>query len=142
MLVILWNLKSPSVEIHRCGCERDCQMGNRLRLPFTVSWPGQQPQFDEAMTKELSQVLAADAVRLTQEEELNLKPERLLRMRWVLTWKKHRRWRQKCKSAVGHFWISPPRTHKRTDSSTNTWKYVTSFVTAGIRPAQTSGPFG
>ena len=40
------------------------------------------------MTKELSQVLAADAVRrLTQEEELNLKPERLLRMRWVLTWK-------------------------------------------------------
>ena len=87
MLVILWNLKSPSVEIHRCGCQRDCQMGNRLRLPFTVSWPGQQPQFDEAMTKELSQVLAADAVRLTQEEELNLKPERLLRMRWVLTWK-------------------------------------------------------
>ena len=40
------------------------------------------------MTKELSQVLAADAVRrLSQEEELNLKPERLLRMRWVLTWK-------------------------------------------------------
>ena len=40
------------------------------------------------MTKELSKVLAADAVRrLTQEEELDLKPERLLRMRWVLTWK-------------------------------------------------------
>ena len=40
------------------------------------------------MTKELSQVLAADAVRrLSQEEELNLKPERWLRMRWVLTWK-------------------------------------------------------
>ena len=40
------------------------------------------------MTKELSQVWAADAVRrLTQEEELDLKPERLLRMRWVLTWK-------------------------------------------------------
>ena len=37
---------------------------------------------------ELSQVLAANAVRrLSQEEELNLKPERLLRMRWVLTWK-------------------------------------------------------
>ena len=32
--------------------------------------------------------MAADAVcRLSQEEELNLKPERLLRMRWVLTWK-------------------------------------------------------
>ena len=40
------------------------------------------------MTKELSQVLAANAVRrLSQEEELNLKPERLLRMRLVLTWK-------------------------------------------------------
>ena len=49
---------------------------------------GQQLQIDEAMTKELSQFLAADAVRrLSQEEELNLKPERLLRMRWVLTWK-------------------------------------------------------
>ena len=40
------------------------------------------------MTRELSQVLAADAVRrLSQEEELNLKPEKWLRMRWVLTWK-------------------------------------------------------
>ena len=40
------------------------------------------------MTLELSQVVAADAVRrLMQEEELDLKPERLLRMRWVLTWK-------------------------------------------------------
>ena len=49
---------------------------------------GQQLQFDEAMTKELSQVLAADAVRrLSQEEELNLQLERLLRIRWVLTWK-------------------------------------------------------
>ena len=38
------------------------------------------------MTKELSQVWAAEAVRrLTQE--LDLKPKRLLRMRWVLTWK-------------------------------------------------------
>ena len=51
--------------------------------------PGQQLQFDEAMTKELSQVLTANAVRrLSQEEELNLKPERLLRR--VLTWKLHR----------------------------------------------------
>ena len=48
---------------------------------------GQQLQFDEAMTKELSQVLAADAVRrLSQEEELNLKRKRLLRMRCFLTW--------------------------------------------------------
>ena len=40
------------------------------------------------MTKELSQIFAANAARrLSQKEELNLKPERLLRMRWVLTWK-------------------------------------------------------
>ena len=40
------------------------------------------------MTKELSQVWAADAVRrLRQEEELDLQPERLQCMRWVLTWK-------------------------------------------------------
>ena len=39
--------------------------------------PSQQLQFDEAMTKELSRVLAANAVRrLSQEEELNLKHER------------------------------------------------------------------
>ena len=38
------------------------------------------------MTKELSQVLGANAVRrLSQEQELNLQPERLLRMWWVLT---------------------------------------------------------
>ena len=35
-LVIHWNLKSPSVECRRCGCQRDCRMGNRLRLRFTV----------------------------------------------------------------------------------------------------------
>ena len=38
--------------------------------------------------KELSQVLPANAVRrLSQEEALNLKPERLLRLQWFLTWK-------------------------------------------------------
>ena len=36
-LVILWCLKDLSVEIRRCGCQRDCQMGNRTRLPGTVS---------------------------------------------------------------------------------------------------------
>ena len=73
--------------------------------------PGQQLQLDEAMTKELSQVLAADAVRrLSQDEELNLKPERLLRMRWVLTWKYTEGGDRKAKARVGHFGISAPRT--------------------------------
>ena len=37
-LVIHWNLKGLSVEIRRCGCQRDCQMGNQARLPITVSY--------------------------------------------------------------------------------------------------------
>ena len=62
--------------------------GKSSEVTYHRLLPGQQLQFDEAMTKDLSQVLAADAVRpLSKEEELNLKPERLLRMRWVLTWK-------------------------------------------------------
>ena len=31
-------LKSPSVEIHRCGCQRDCQMGNRLNQSPSLAW--------------------------------------------------------------------------------------------------------
>ena len=59
--------------------------GKSSEVTYHRLLPGQQLQLDEAMTKELSQVLAADAVRrLTQEEGLNLKPERLLRMRWVI----------------------------------------------------------
>ena len=62
--------------------------GESSEVTYHRLLPGQQLQFDDAMTKELSQVLAADAVRrLSQEEELNLKPERLLHTRWVLTWK-------------------------------------------------------
>ena len=76
-LVVLWNLKSPSVEIHRCGLSKRLSDGKSTEVTYHRSLPGQQLQFDEAMTKELSQVLAADAVRrLSQEEELNLKPER------------------------------------------------------------------
>ena len=56
--------------------------GKSSKVTYHRLLPGQQLQFDEAMTKELSQVLAANAVRrLSQEEELILKPERLLRMR-------------------------------------------------------------
>ena len=54
--------------------------GKSSEVTYHRLLPGQQLQFDKAMTKELSQVSAA-------EEELNLKPERLLRMRWILTWK-------------------------------------------------------
>ena len=62
--------------------------GKSSEVAYHRLLPGQQLQCDEAMTKELSQVLAADAVRrLSQEEEQNLKPERWLRMRLVLTWK-------------------------------------------------------
>ena len=87
-LVVIWNLKSPSVEIDRCGLSKRLSDGKSTEVTYHRLLPGQQLQFDEAMTIELSQVLAADAVRrLTQEEELDLKPERLLRMRWVLTWK-------------------------------------------------------
>ena len=60
--------------------------GKSSEVAYHGLLPGHQLQFDEAMTKELSQVLAADAVRrLTQEEELDLKPERLLRLTWKYT---------------------------------------------------------
>ena len=86
--MILWNLKSPSVEIHRCSLSKRFSDGKTTEVTYHRLLPGQQLLCDEAMTIELSQVVAADAVRrLTQEEELDLKPERLLRMRWVLTWK-------------------------------------------------------
>ena len=104
--------------------------GKLTEVTYHRLLPGQQIQFDEARTEELSQILAADAVRhLSQEEELNLKPERLLRMRW----------RQKGQSAVRHFGISAPRTYKCTGSSTNTWKAVSSFVTASMTPCTNFG---
>ena len=59
-LVIPCNLKGLSVEIHRCGCQRD---GKSSEVTCHRLLPGQQLQFAEAMTKELSQVLAANAVR-------------------------------------------------------------------------------
>ena len=56
--------------------------GKSSEVTYHRLLPGQQLHFDEAMTKELSQVLAADAVRrLTLKEELKLKLERFLRMR-------------------------------------------------------------
>ena len=89
--------------------------------------PGQPLQFDEAMTKELSQVLAANVVRrLSQEEELNLKPERLLRMRWVLTWKYNEGGDRKAKAMLV-IWVYQHQ--ELTNCCTDTWKDVSSFVT-------------
>ena len=80
--------------------------GNSSEVTYHRLLPGQQLKIDKAMTKELSHVLAADAVRrLTHEEELNSNlNDCLLRMRWVLTWKVHLRWRQESKRAGSSFW--------------------------------------
>ena len=83
----LWNLNSPCVAIQRWLSKRLLD-GKSTEVSYHRLLPGQQLQFDQAITKELSQVLAAGAVtRLRQEEELKLKPERWLRTRWLLVWK-------------------------------------------------------
>ena len=93
------------------------------------------------MTKKLSQVLAADAVRrLSQEEELNLKPERLLRMRWVLTWKYTEGGDRKAKAKLvilgyQHLELTSVPT------AAPTLGHVSSFVTSSMCTAQTSCPF-
>ena len=116
--------------------------GKSSEVTYHRLLPGQQLKFDEAMTRELSQVLAANAVRrLSQEEELNLKPERLLRMRWVLTWKYTEGGDRKPKARLVILGVSASRAYKCTDSCTDTWKDVSSFVTSSIRLAQTSCPF-
>ena len=128
------------LESERSFC-RDSD-GKSSEVTYHRLLPGQQLQFDEALTKELSQVLAADAVRrLSQEEELNLKPERLFRMRWVLTWKYTEGGDRKAKGEAGHFGISASRAYKCTNCCTDTWKDVSSFVTSSMRTAQTSCPF-
>ena len=57
--------------------------GNSSEVIYHRLLPGQQLQFDEEMTKELLQTQFVDS----RKKELNLKPERFLRMRCVLTWK-------------------------------------------------------
>ena len=83
--------------------------GNSTEVSYHRLLPGQQHQFDDAVTKELSQLQFDDAVRrLTHVEELNLKPERLLRMRWVLTWNNTEGGGSKAKTRLVIFLISPP----------------------------------
>ena len=116
--------------------------GKSSEVTYHRLLPGQYLQFDEAMTKELSQVLAANAVRrLSQEEELNLKPERLLRMWWVLTWKYTEGGDRKAKARLVILGVSASRAYKCTNCCTDTWKDVSSFVTSSMRTAQTSCPF-
>ena len=53
--------------------------------------PGDQALFDEAMARELAEFLQSVAVRKVMDEierkECDLNPERVLKMRWLLTWK-------------------------------------------------------
>ena len=87
--------------------------------------PGQQLQFDEAMTKELSQVLAANAVRrISQDEKLNLKPERLLRMRWVLTWKYTEGGDRKAKARLVNLGLSASGAYKCTPTLGNMSRHL------------------
>ena len=52
-----------------------------------LSHPLQKHSFHAAQHPDLLRPQRFASGRLKQEEELNLKPERLLTMRWVLTWK-------------------------------------------------------
>ena len=89
----------------------------------------------EAMTKKLSQVLAADAVRrLSQEEELNLKPERLLRMRWVLTWKYTEGGDRKAKARLVILVCQHPELTNVPTAAPTLAKNVSSFVTSKHAP--------
>ena len=63
-------------------------LGNRLKVPFTVPSLVRSCNSMRQRCKSFRSCWLADAVRrLSQEEELNLKPERLLRMLWLLVWK-------------------------------------------------------
>ena len=78
--------------------------GKLIEVTFHSLLPGQQSQLDEAMTKELSQVLAADAVRrLTQEElDLNAHVAHALGPHVEM----HRGWREEGKSAALKFLLT------------------------------------
>ena len=61
--------------------------GKTTEVTYRRLGPGEQVQFDEAMVKELSQVATPEAPRRVLKEELPLGEAKLLKMRWVLTWK-------------------------------------------------------
>ena len=77
--VIPWESESSFCRDSSVWLSKRLSDGKSSEVTYHRLLPGQQLQFDEAMTKDLSQVLAANAVRrLSQEEELNLKPERFV----------------------------------------------------------------
>ena len=61
--------------------------GKTTEVTYRRLGPGEQVQFDEAMVKELSQVATSEALRRVRKEELPLDEAKLVKMRWVLTWK-------------------------------------------------------
>ena len=116
--------------------------GESTQVTYHCLLPGQQLQFDEAMTQSCHKFwLLMQSAASRKKKKLNLKPERLLRIRWDLTWKNTEGGDRKAKARLVILGIPAPRTYKCTDSSINVWKAVMSFVTASMRPAQTSGPF-
>ena len=72
----------PSVWLSKKMSEKGKEViWNRLPLE-------EKKQFDLAQAKELSQVATSGALRsLTKEEELQVNPEQIMKMRWVMTWK-------------------------------------------------------
>ncbi|CAK0842079.1 unnamed protein product, partial [Prorocentrum cordatum] len=62
--------------------------GKATEVTHSKLAPGQQLEFDEAMRKEISQVIATKVLkRIAQEELTEIDESRLLKMRWVLTYR-------------------------------------------------------
>ena len=80
--------------------------------------------------------------KCSSENKALTQAPKFLRMRCARTWKYTEGGDKKAKARLVILEYQHPELNKRTDSSTNTWKDVTSIVTAGLRFAQTSGPFG
>ena len=105
--------------------------GKSSEVTFHRLLPGQQLQFDEAVTKELSQVLAANAVRrLSQEEELNLKPKTFVAHAVGSHVEVHSRRKQEDKSDAGYFGLSASRAYKCTNGRGRIWPHLAKPVVA------------
>ena len=83
--------------------------GKTTEVTYRRLGPGEQVQFDEAMVKELSQVAASEALRRVLKEELPLDETKLLKMRWVLTWKYQEGGERKAKARLVILGYQHPR---------------------------------